>query len=200
MGTRTSEGYAKAIGVVSSSAPDPCARGNAALCRFLGARKEDLIGTAIAGHVAPEDRDELSAALSKLVLGAHRAVHAEVRLPNARGGSSVEQLDLAASLYATRAEADGEGDDAIVLHVIDETEHRHLEVQLAQSQKMQDKYMDLISRIVRILTGDGETATTGVIYSDGGLIATCAHTIWSEKDRKRGLLRSDTVHDLTRHR
>ncbi len=130
------------VGMAILTANGAIADCNAALCRFLGARKDDLIGTDIGRHVAPEDRDELSAALSKLVLGAHRAVHAEVRLPSS-SSSGAEQLDLAASLYATRASigadagGDGDGDEAIVLHVIDETEHRHLEVQFAQSQKMQ---------------------------------------------------------------
>ncbi len=106
---------------------------NLALARFLDEDREALSGTQIASHVSAEDRDDVSAALSKLVMGTARAVHAEVRLPG-------EGADArAASLHAARMESDNaeEEDGSIILHVIDETEQRHLEVQFTQSQKMQ---------------------------------------------------------------
>ena len=108
---------------------------NAALCRFLGRPRDAIVGSGFAEHIAPEDRDDLGAALSKLVLGTARAVHAEVRLPASSGGA--DGLDRAASVFASKAPTEDGGDEPIVLHVIDETEHRHLEVQFAQSQKMQ---------------------------------------------------------------
>ncbi|MEQ8664714.1 MAG: response regulator [Rhodospirillales bacterium] len=109
---------------------------NAALCRFLGRSRDGIVGSVFADQIALEDRDDLAASLSKLVLGTARAVHVEVRLPTAGAGS--DGLERAASVYASKAPSGSDGDDdRIVLHVIDETEHRHLEVQFAQSQKMQ---------------------------------------------------------------
>ncbi len=113
---------------------------NHALARFFGANRDALRGTLLTSHVSAEDRDEVNAALSKLVMGTARAIHAEVRLP----GDGADAR--AASLHAARMEsADGtngaedtaEEGCGIILHVIDETEQRHLEVQFTQSQKMQ---------------------------------------------------------------
>lgn len=105
---------------------------NLSLARFFGSDRAALSGSMLASHISAEDRDEVSAALSKLIMGTARAVHAEVRLPG-------EGADArAASLHAARVDGVGEdGEDSIVLHVIDETEQRHLEVQFTQSQKMQ---------------------------------------------------------------
>ena len=111
---------------------------NLALARFFSADRDALRGTLLTSHVSAEDRDEVNAALSKLVMGTARAVHAEVRLPG-------EGADArAASLHAARMESATDGADdlteedcGIILHVIDETEQRHLEVQFTQSQKMQ---------------------------------------------------------------
>lgn len=108
---------------------------NLALARFFGEDRSALSGTMLASHISAEDHDEVSAALSKLIMGTARAVHAEVRLP----GDGADAR--AASLHAARIESFGDGEDddedGIVLHVIDETEQRHLEVQFTQSQKMQ---------------------------------------------------------------
>ncbi len=107
---------------------------NPALARFLRSAPDELAGTMLASHVAAEDRDELGSTLSKLVMGTTRAAHVEVRLP--KSGDGVAQ-EGAASLHATRMDDINGELDAIALHVIDETEHRDLEVQFTQSQKMQ---------------------------------------------------------------
>lgn len=126
------------VGIAMLEADGRIVESNAALRRFLGLTGDALAGSALIDHVAPEDRDELRGALSKLVLGTARTVHAEVRLPRATGGGAGDGLDRAASIFASRAGLGGAGDDdRIVIHAIDETEHRHLEVQFAQSQKMQ---------------------------------------------------------------
>jgi WD40 repeat protein len=52
---------------------------------------------------------------------------------------------------------------------------------------------DLTTSIVRILTPDGNTAGTGFVVTADGLIATCAHVVWSEDDRKKRLPRPDHV-------
>ncbi len=109
---------------------------NLALARFLRAERDALNGTMLVSHIAAEDHDEVSAALSKLVMGTAHAVHSEVRLPGEGAEARAASLHAARMKSVDQASDDGE-DGGIVLHVIDETEQRHLEVQFTQSQKMQ---------------------------------------------------------------
>jgi two-component system, cell cycle sensor histidine kinase and response regulator CckA len=101
---------------------------NAALSRFLGAHKDVLEGTSLATYMAAQDQDDYGDILSKMIMGTARSAHVEVRFP-----SNDAATERAASLYVSKMT---DGDD-MVLHLIDETEHRHLEVQFTQSQKMQ---------------------------------------------------------------
>ena len=104
---------------------------NRACLRLVGLQPEVLIGQPFADRVAKEDRGEISAALSKVVMGTARATHMEARMPGAGG------RELVTSLYASRLEnALGEL-SGLAIHFIDTTEHKNLEVQFAQSQKMQ---------------------------------------------------------------
>ncbi|MCK5444928.1 MAG: PAS domain S-box protein [Rhodospirillaceae bacterium] len=104
---------------------------NRAFQRMLGSHKEDVMGRPFVDRLAKEDRGDVSAQLSKVVMGILRAAHLEVRMPAAGG------REVMASLYASRME-DAFGEvTGLVLHFIDTTEHKHLEVQFAQSQKMQ---------------------------------------------------------------
>ena len=90
-----------------------------------------MVGRPVADLLAKEDRSDLAAQLSKVVMGTTRGVHLQVRLPGADG------RELAASLYAG-AVADGGGEiTGLALHFIDTTEYKNLEVQFAQSQKIQ---------------------------------------------------------------
>ncbi len=102
---------------------------NDAFLAPIGAPREGVIGRPLAERLAPEDRADAAAQFSKLVMGTAPAAHVEVRLVGADG------TERAASIHARPA---GEGsDDLLVLHVVDTTERKHLEVQFAQAQKMQ---------------------------------------------------------------
>ena len=104
---------------------------NRAFTKMLGKHRDAVTGQPFASLLAREDRGDLSGALSKIVMGTARAAHMEVRMP----GAGAREFLL--SLYASRV-ADAEGDaSGIVLHLIDNTEQKNLEVQFAQSQKMQ---------------------------------------------------------------
>jgi two-component system cell cycle sensor histidine kinase/response regulator CckA len=104
---------------------------NGAFLKMLGLHKDDVFGKPFADRLAKEDRGDVNAQLSKVVMGIMRAAHLDVRLPAPAG------REIAASLYASRME-DAFGEvTGLVLHFIDTTEQKHLEVQFAQSQKMQ---------------------------------------------------------------
>ena len=104
---------------------------NRAFLKMLGRHRDAVEGLPMADFLAREDRGDLVGALSKIVMGTARATHMEVRMP----GAGAREFIL--SLYASRL-SDTEGDvSGIVLHLIDNTEQKNLEVQFAQSQKMQ---------------------------------------------------------------
>ena len=104
---------------------------NGAFLKMLGLHKDDVMGQPFTERLAKEDKGEVGGQLSKVVMGIMRAAHLEVRMP-AVGGREVT-----ASLFASRME-DAFGEvTGLILHFIDTTEQKHLEVQFAQSQKMQ---------------------------------------------------------------
>ena len=104
---------------------------NRAFLKLLGLHREAAVGRLFVELLSKEDGGDVGGQLSKVVMGAVRAVHLDVRMP----GSG--QRELAASLFASRMEdADGEF-SGLVLHFIDTTEQKNLEVQFSQSQKMQ---------------------------------------------------------------
>ena len=104
---------------------------NRAFLKLMGLHREAVVGRPFSHHLAKEDRAEVASQLSKIVMGALPAAVLEVRLP---GGGHRE---LVASLYASRMENHDGEITGLVLHFIDTTEQKHLEVQFAQSQKMQ---------------------------------------------------------------
>ena len=104
---------------------------NGAFLKMLGVHRDDVLGEPFSTRLAKEDQGEVGGQLSKVVMGIMRAAHLEIRMP-AVGGREVT-----ASLFASRME-DATGEvTGLILHFIDTTEHKHLEVQFAQSQKMQ---------------------------------------------------------------
>ncbi|MDH3335762.1 MAG: PAS domain-containing protein, partial [Rhodospirillaceae bacterium] len=104
---------------------------NRAIQRMLGIHRDVIVSRPFTDLLAKEDTGDVAAQLSKVVMGISRAAHLEVRMP-ASGGREVM-----ASLYASRME-DAFGEmTGLVIHFIDTTEQKHLEVQFAQSQKMQ---------------------------------------------------------------
>jgi two-component system, cell cycle sensor histidine kinase and response regulator CckA len=107
---------------------------NRALCELFGAPLQALIGETLIGFVAEEDRRELAARLTAAAEGMTPARPVDVRLTGPRERSCVVFLSR---LDGTEGGI-GEGrDGALMLHFIDATEQKNLEVQFAQSQKMQ---------------------------------------------------------------
>ncbi len=119
------------VGIVLLDLQGNIAECNRAFLKLIGLNPENLIGHPFADRVAKEDRGDIAAALSKVVMGTARATHLEARMPGAGG------RELMTSLFASRLE-DAVGEiSGLALHFIDTTEQRNLEVQFAQSQKME---------------------------------------------------------------
>jgi two-component system cell cycle sensor histidine kinase/response regulator CckA len=102
---------------------------NRALAELFGARPQDLIGEPLIGFVNEEDRREIAVKLAAAVDGPAHPGPVEVRLKGARDKTSV--------VFLSRLDGLEGGDGALMLHFIDVTEQKNLEVQFAQSQKMQ---------------------------------------------------------------
>jgi two-component system cell cycle sensor histidine kinase/response regulator CckA len=101
---------------------------NRALGELFGTPPADLIGQPLIGFVNEDDRRELAVRLAAAADGSAPPGPVEVRLKGARDKTSVVFL----------GRLDGvEGGDGLMLHFIDVTEQKNLEIQFAQSQKMQ---------------------------------------------------------------
>ena len=104
---------------------------NRAFLKLLGLHRDAVVGRPLTERMTLEDRSDVSAQLSKVVMGIMPATHLEVRMPGAG------QRELVASLFASRMEDEGGEVSGLILHFIDATEQKHLEIQFAQSQKIQ---------------------------------------------------------------
>jgi len=104
---------------------------NRAFLKLIGGHRDSILGMPFADRIVRGDRDDVTGGLSKIVMGTARAAQLEARLPGSGG------RELHTSLYASRM-ADEAGEiSGLVLHFIDTTEQKSLEVQFTQSQKMQ---------------------------------------------------------------
>lgn len=104
---------------------------NRAFLTLAGAHRDMVAGHPFAERLLPEDREVVASALSDVIMGRTRATQTEIRLA-APGGRQA-----AATLFASRMEDDKGNITGLVLHFIDTTEQKNLEIQFAQSQKMQ---------------------------------------------------------------
>ncbi len=105
---------------------------NTAFRKLLGIKGDTAVEGAFNDMIAREDRDDVQGALSKVVMGVGgHGVHLETRLNRADGE------DLSVSLTVARIVDEAGDTSGLILHFIDTTEHRNLEVQFTQSQKMQ---------------------------------------------------------------
>ncbi len=102
---------------------------NRALGELFGARPQDLIGEPLIGFVNEEDRREITVKLAAAADGPAHPGPVEVRLRGARDKTCV--------VFLSRLDGLEGGDGDLMLHFIDVTEQKNLEVQFAQSQKMQ---------------------------------------------------------------
>jgi two-component system cell cycle sensor histidine kinase/response regulator CckA len=104
---------------------------NRAFLKLLGLHRDAILGRALSERITKEDGGDFAAQLSKVVMGTMPATMLDVRMPS--GGQS----ELMASIYVSRMVDAADEVSGLVLHVIDTTEQKNLEVQFAQSQKMQ---------------------------------------------------------------
>ena len=119
------------VGIALLNLDGEVVEANRALLKLLGLHREAVEGRALAERIDAEDLGDVAAQLSKVVMGTIPAAHLDVRMP----GAGRRQLVI--SLFASRMkDADGEV-SGLILHFIDTTEHKELEVQFAQAQKMQ---------------------------------------------------------------
>ncbi len=104
---------------------------NRTFLHYLAKHRSGVVGRPLSEFAVKEDRADMAAQLSKVVMGTMRAAHLEISLPGA--GERI----LNTSVYAgPMADALGEV-SGLILHFIDITEYKNLEVQFTQSQKIQ---------------------------------------------------------------
>jgi two-component system cell cycle sensor histidine kinase/response regulator CckA len=114
---------------------------NRAVSELFAATPQNLQGRELIGFLNEEDRDCIAAKLAAAAGGHTDSVPVEVR-PTRPGDKTmvlfVGRLDDAAdSQSSPRASPEADPEDWLTLHFIDVTEQKHLEIQFAQSQKMQ---------------------------------------------------------------
>ncbi len=102
---------------------------NRALGELLGVLPTEVIGKTLVSFLHPDDRQGVSAKLAEIADGRPLGGPVEVRLQGERVKS--------ASLFVSRLGADEENEGRLILHFIDTTEQKNLEIQFAQAQKMQ---------------------------------------------------------------
>jgi two-component system cell cycle sensor histidine kinase/response regulator CckA len=105
---------------------------NQALASMMGLEPSQIVGQALSERLAPEDRMDVAAQLSKLVMGAARGAQIDLRLTGARQAAAT----MFASPLVSVGEGESDGPSGLLLHFIDTTEQKNLEVQFAQAQKM----------------------------------------------------------------
>ncbi|MDR3438512.1 PAS domain-containing protein [Telmatospirillum sp.] len=102
---------------------------NPAFAEMAGVTAEEVIGSPVVDFIAEDDKGPAAEHLGRVLMGTSPGTHLPVRLAG-RGG------EMVATLYVSPA-ADEGGVSGLMLHFIDTTEQKNLELQFAQSQKMQ---------------------------------------------------------------
>ncbi|MCG8510521.1 MAG: ATP-binding protein, partial [Rhodospirillales bacterium] len=103
---------------------------NRAFLKLLGLHREAVAGRPLAERMVKEDRSDFAVQLSKVVMGTTKASHIEVRMPAAG------EREISVSVFASRMEDTVGEVSGLVLHFIDTTEQKSLEVQFTQAQKI----------------------------------------------------------------
>ncbi len=104
---------------------------NRAFTKLIGIHREACLGKSFSEWMAKEDRGDLTACMSKIVMGISRGAQLEIRLP-ASG-----ERELVTDAYVSRVVDEDNDVIGLALHLINMTEQKNLEVQFTQSQKMQ---------------------------------------------------------------
>ena len=102
---------------------------NRALGELFGAAPQDVIGQPLIGFVNDDDRREITAKLAAAAEPSAPLGRVDVRLKSNRDKTCV--------VFLSRLGGNENGDGSLMLHFIDVTEQKNLEIQFAQSQKMQ---------------------------------------------------------------
>ncbi|HEX3499365.1 MAG TPA: PAS domain-containing protein [Stellaceae bacterium] len=100
---------------------------NRALGELLDSSPQELIGEKLVEYLHENDRSAITAKLAEAASGKTLLAAVEVRLKRSR----------TAALFVSRLDAGDAGAGGLILHFIDTTEQKNLEIQFAQSQKMQ---------------------------------------------------------------
>jgi two-component system cell cycle sensor histidine kinase/response regulator CckA len=104
---------------------------NIAFCRLTGLETQAARGLPLVDLLRPEERAEIADRLDRIARAADPTAAMEARLAGSGGRETV------VSLYAGRVEPEGDGRAELVLHFLDVSDQKRLELQFAQSQKMQ---------------------------------------------------------------
>ena len=119
------------VGIVMLDIKGEVTECNRAFLKLLGLHRDGIIGRPLSERISKEDASDADVQLSKVVMGIMPATLLDVRMP--AGG----ERELTASLYVSRI-TDKNGEVVgLVMHVIDTTEKKNLEIQFNQAQKMQ---------------------------------------------------------------
>jgi two-component system cell cycle sensor histidine kinase/response regulator CckA len=102
---------------------------NETLLGMVGAEEEELLGRSVTDLMMLDDRAAVAEQMSRVLLGASLGARLPVRLTG-------DGRELAAMLHIGPTDEDG-ALSGLMLHFIDTTEHKNLEIQIAQNQKMQ---------------------------------------------------------------
>ncbi|MDB5406532.1 MAG: Signal transduction histidine kinase [Rhodospirillales bacterium] len=102
---------------------------NRALGILFDSVPQELIGEKLVDFLHEGDRVQISAKLAEAAQGTNPIAPVEVRLKGLR--------EKTAALFVSRLDAADSAASGLILHFIDTTEQKNLEVQFAQSQKMQ---------------------------------------------------------------
>lgn len=101
---------------------------NLALQAMMGIDHDGMIGRSLADYITADQQSIAADQLNRVLSGSLPGAHLDVRLKGRR--------DLIAQLFVSPTHEDG-CISGLIVHFIDATEQRNLEVQFAQSQKMQ---------------------------------------------------------------
>ncbi len=118
------------VGIVLIDASGRITEANRAFQRMVGLERDEAIGRTLVELTASDHRADLGERLQRIMAGADPGAPTQIQLD--RGGR-----EIVASLFARRLERGGANPSALILHFIDVTDQKKLEVQFAQSQKMQ---------------------------------------------------------------
>jgi two-component system, cell cycle sensor histidine kinase and response regulator CckA len=102
---------------------------NRALGELLGVPPQQLLGRKLLEFLSPEDEEDVTVKLGQAAAGKGVGCPVEIRL--------IGNREKTAALFVSRLEAAGSRETGLILHFIDTTEQKSLEMQFAQSQKMQ---------------------------------------------------------------